>query len=598
MNHRFLGATVALFVGMFLVYNTLAVTVAERRHDIGIMRALGATRGQIRGVFTMEALLLGFVGSTLGLAGGLALASLSMETVRTILIEQFSTIELRELSIPPTTIALALAAGMGASLVASLRPSAAAAAEPPSNALRRVPIFVHPFETWWPLAAALLLAASAVILNQQRAHFAPRMATYVSLYLVGLAFMLATPFLARLGVALLRPVAWLLGTGGRLAADDLARSPGRTGLTVGKLALGLAMTIQTAGIITSTKEPIFSWIERAIAANLFVTSGSAITAGGGHTLMDEALGAKIAAHPDVADVMPVRLRTADFAATQIRICALPFETYGRHNQVTLSDGDEADLPRLFEVKARALLISDNFAVQHGTRVGDMLELNTGKHGRLAWRVIGSVRDYSWNRGTIFMDRAVYVTWFDDPMVDSYDLYVREGADPAAVRRELDERLGGAHQLVILDRDQFAQHIHHMIDQFYGLIYANAFMALAVSFLGVANTLAISVLQRRRELGLLRAVGATRWQVAWSVAAQALLIGILGLLLGVGLGALMQEFVLKVLMVEETGYFFAFIFPLTMTLATAAFALTAAQLAGAIPALRAASQPISEAVAYE
>src|SRR5262249_24168091 len=149
----------------------------------------------------------------------------------------------------------------------------------------------------------------------------------------------------------------------------------------------------------------------------------------------------------------------------------------------------------------------------------------------------------------FMDRAVYVAWFDDPVVDSYDLYVRDGVDPDTVRTALDERLGGAHQLVILNRDQFAQHIHHMIDQFYGLIYASAFMALAVSFLGVANTLAISVLQRRRELGLLRAVGATRGQVAWSVAAQSLLIGLLGLLLGIGLGAVMQEFVLNVLMVE-------------------------------------------------
>jgi putative ABC transport system permease protein len=593
-----LGATVALFVGMFLVYNTLAVTVAERRHDIGIMRALGATRAQIRGLFTTEALILGLVGSLLGLGGGLVLASFSMETVRTILIEQFSTIELRELAIPPTTIFLGLAAGMGASLVASLRPSAAAAAEPPSDALRRVPTFVHPFEAWWPLAAAMLLAASGVILNLQREHFAPRVATYVSLYLVGLAFMLATPFLARLGVALLRPVARLLGTGGRLAADDLTRSPARTGLTVGKLALGLAMTIQTAGIITSTKEPIFTWIEGAIRANLFVTSGSAITAGGGHTLMKEELGGEIAAHRDVADIMPIRLRMTDFAATQVRLCALPFETYGRHNQVTLTAGKDDDLPRLLDPATRSVLISDNFAVQHGTQVGDTLELNTGTHGKLPWRVIGTVRDYSWNRGTIFIDRAVYLAWFGDALVDTFDVFVREGADPGQVRRELDERLGGAHQLVILNRDEFGQHIHHMIDQFYGLIYANAFMALAVSFLGVANTLAISVLQRRRELGLLRAVGATRWQVAWSVAAQALLIGLLGLLLGIGLGALMQEFVLRVLMVEETGYFFAFIFPVTMTLATAAFALTAAQIAGALPAMRAASLPVSEAVAYE
>jgi putative ABC transport system permease protein len=124
------------------------------------------------------------------------------------------------------------------------------------------------------------------------------------------------------------------------------------------------------------------------------------------------------------------------------------------------------------------------------------------------------------------------------------------------------------------------------------------MALAVSFLGVANTLAISVLQRRREIGLLRSVGATRGQVAWSVAAQALLIGLLGIILGVGLGVVLEHYVLDVLMVQEAGYVFASLFPLLMTVVTAAFVIGAAQLAAAVPASQAAYQSIADAIAYE
>jgi putative ABC transport system permease protein len=167
-----------------------------------------------------------------------------------------------------------------------------------------------------------------------------------------------------------------------------------------------------------------------------------------------------------------------------------------------------------------------------------------------------------------------------------------------VKRDIEENLGQEHALFVLTNREFRLHVKKIMDQFYTLAYANAMMALAVSFLGVASSLAISVLQRRRELGLLRAVGATRWQVAWSVAAQALFIGILGLAVGVGLGAFLQEYVLRILMVEETGYVFAFVFPFTMTLLTAAFAVLAAQVAGFLPAFRAARRPIGEAVAYE
>jgi putative ABC transport system permease protein len=209
-----------------------------------------------------------------------------------------------------------------------------------------------------------------------------------------------------------------------------------------------------------------------------------------------------------------------------------------------------------------------------------------------------LEDFSWNRGTIFFDRDRYKELFDDSLVDSFDVYLKPGADPLAVRQDLQRTLGKEHMLVILTNAEFRGHIQQMMERFYTLVYANGCMALLVAFLGVANTLAISVLQRRRELGLLRAVGATRLQVAWSVTAQALLIAILGLGLGVAIGVMLEEYVLKVLLVEETGYVFALLFPVTMTLLATAFTVAGGQVAAALPAVRAAYLPVCEAVAYE
>ncbi len=612
-----LGATIALFVGVFLVYNSLAVTVAERRHDIGILRALGATRNQVRGLFMVEALILGAIGSTLGILAGLGLARLCLGTVAKVIRQQFSAIELPAVVLAPDQVGWALLAGMGVSLLASLAPAVAAAAEPPSDALRRVPVQFHPLRSWWPLLAGLLLAGIGVLFFYQRDLVGDllgrRVGTYGSAYLIGLAFMLMTPFLARLGVKLLYPLAQrFLGIGGRLAADDLARSPSRTGLTVGALALGLAMTIETAGVSMSTEVPLFEWLDRAIHADLFVTSGSAITGGGEHTPLHESLQKELETDAEtrtgrpgwgdtaIEEILPLRLTYVDYgrdaATARVLIYALPTDIYRRRTALKVTSGHADAWDRLSE-PGPFVLISDNFAVQHRVKAGDDISLPT-RLGPTPFHVLATIADYSWNRGTIIMDRDRYKEWFDDPLVDSFDLYLKPGVDPEQVRQDIQKRLGKQYDLVILTRAEFHQHIKTMLDQFYSLVYANGLMALAVSFLGVANTLAISVLHRRREIGLLRSVGATRGQVAWSVAAQALLIGLLGILLGVGVGVILQNYVLHVLMVEEAGYFFAALFPVTMTLVTTAFVIGAAQIAAALPASQAAWQSVSDAIAYE
>jgi putative ABC transport system permease protein len=408
--------------------------------------------------------------------------------------------------------------------------------------------------------------------------------------------MLAAPYLARLALALVRPVVVRLGPEVRLAADDLARAPARTGLTVGVLALGIAFTFMIAGLISSTERPLFRWMDEAVRADLFVTAGSTITGGGKHTPMSEQLGAQLVAHPAVGphirDVLPIRFKQVDFNRTKVLVCSLPIEPYRRHTRLQVTSGDPHAYRRLTDASAYHVVVSDNFAYQHRVRPGDTIELPTPSAGLVRWHVIATIPDYSWNRGTIFMDRALYKKCFGDTLVDSYDLYLHDEADPEAVRQAIHTHLGKEHELFVLTNSELQDHIEQMLYRFYSLIYANAISALAVAFLGVANTLAISVLHRRREIGLLRAVGATRRQIAWSVSAQALLICVLGLLLGTTLGVVMEHYVLHVLMVEEAGYFFSFVFPVTMTLLIAGITIVAAQLAGA------AYQPVSEAVAYE
>src|SRR5262249_28869565 len=175
-------------------------------------------------------------------------------------------------------------------------------------------------------------------------------------------------------------------------------------------------------------------------------------------------------------------------------------------------------PRLCDPKANYVLISDNFAALHGTKAGDDIELEG-----VSFHVIGTVLDYNWNRGTVIMDRDLYKRCFHDSLVDAFDIYLLPGKNPDAVRDGVDrwDRLWGVdHALVILKRDELRQRIADMIRRLFGIAYSQEIVVGLVAAMGVVMALLISVLQRRRELGLLRAVGATRGQILRTVLAEA------------------------------------------------------------------------------
>jgi putative ABC transport system permease protein len=183
-------------------------------------------------------------------------------------------------------------------------------------------------------------------------------------------------------------------------------------------------------------------------------------------------------------------------------------------------------------------------------------------------------------------------------VDVFDLYLAEGADPLQVRDDINHKLAAQHGLIVQTRDELQSYIDGMIERLYGIAYAQLVVVMCVAALGVITSLMISVLQRRREMGLLRAIGASQVQVVRSVLAEATLMGFLGTLIGLLIGIPIEYYVLKVVILEETGYLFPVYIPWSEALVIAAAALALATAAGLGPALYAIRQRIPEAIAYE
>lgn len=588
----------ALVVGLFLVYNSLSVSVAERRFEIGVLRSLGATRGQIWALFLGEAGVLGLAGVLLGIPCGVALGNLGLGPMQQVLSDLILNVEARRVVFSPEAILTAAAAGIITALLAALIPAVRAATEDPAHAVRMNPSaheFRHQLLTLCTCGLFLSGGAACMVL---RNSLPIRVGTYGGMVLVLLGLLMLTPFLAGILARLLLPIIRSVsGIEGRLAADNMIRSPGRTGLVITALAAGVAMIIQTAGVITSNEGAIINWVNDSIVADLFVTSGSPVSGSGQNQEMDEGVRKEIESLPEVEAALPMRFRQLDFRDTLIFLAAVDAKGFYDADQKKGEVPGRHLFPRLLEPGMPRAIISDNFAALHGVKEGDQITLH-GREASITLLVVGAMADYSWNRGTVLMDRNRFREVFHDDAVDVFDVYLRPEADHLKIREEILHRWGAEHALVVLTREELRGRIRGIIRRLYGLAYSQEIVVGIVAALGVVMALLISVLQRRRELGLLRAVGATQAQVLRSVLAEATLMGFLGTIIGLLIGIPLEWYCVRVILFEEAGFLFPFLIPWLETAVIAVLALTVATLAGLGPALRALRLRIPEAIAYE
>jgi putative ABC transport system permease protein len=590
----------ALVIGLFLVYMVLTVTVADRRHEVGVLRSLGATRGQVWALFVGEALVLGLAGAGLGVPAGIYLADyLGLEPIRALLSDLILPLENTRLEVTPDAVTAATLAGLATALLAALVPAVHAAREEPAGAVRRAPppAVVGHWVYLGAIALGFFLAGTACM--AARRSLPERWGTYGGFVLVLLGTLLTTPLLAALGARLVQPgVRALFGIEGRLAADNLVRFPGRTGLVITVLAAGVALFMQTAGVIRSNRDPIMEWVAEIMDADLVVNSGQAATGTGQSLAMPDSLGPEaLAASPDVAAALPVRYRQVDYGETRVFLLALDAEGFAAANR-RLGTGTGRDLyPLLRQPGPARALVSENFAALNGVQAGDVVKIR-GPRGPIELRVAGSVVDYNFPTGTLIVDRELYREHFDDPYVDEFYLYLRPRADAEAVRAELSRRWEEKYAVKVFTRAELLARYERMIRRFADVAYAQEVVVGLVAALGVLFALLISVMQRRRELGVLRAVGATQAQVLRSVLAEAVLMGLIGTGIGLVLGVPVEWYCVHVILFEEAGFLLPVRIPWREAALIGTAAMLTATLAGLWPALRTSRLHIPEAIAYE
>ncbi len=561
----------ALLIGMFIIYNSFAVAVAERRYEIGVLRALGARQAQIRALFLGESAVAGLAGSGLGVAAGIGMAQVMAGYITVVLEGMYGVAErVQEVAAQPWLIAAAVAAGTVTSMAAALAPAQAAARVDPTQALQKgkFQVFSLREHRLRRAAAAGLAVLSALCLTRGRSML-PLYAGYAGSILAAL---LLTPSLAMGLARLLRPLLRALRpVEGALAVDSLLQSPRRTSATVAALMISLALTLGMAGIARGAHASIIEWLRTTLDPDLFVTTSRTLTTAAFR--FPSSMAEELRRIEGIARVQGVR-------STRIRL---------GDKLVLLSAVDQ--------VLGGGLSVSENFAALYGVRVGDLLAVPT-PGGVLRRPIAGLVRDYQNQQGTILLDRQLYQEHWKDDTVNVFRIYLQPGAPAEEVRAAIVKACGAERRLFVLTNTEVRGYIERVADQWFRVTYVQTAVAVLVALMGIITTLTVSITDRRRELGVLQAVGGLRRQVRGTIRMEAVAIGVIGLVLGLALGALNLYYSLEIVRRDISGMAFDYHYPAGTALLLAPVILTAAFLASLAPAESALRGRLAEALEYE
>ena len=597
-NLNALGS-LTLLVGMFLVANTVSVAVLRRRPEIATLRALGTSRPAIFTAFLVEGAAVGIAGTALGEVLGLFASRAALRAVGGTVSTLYAPTTRIEAIDPAGPAALAALVGLSATLVATLLPAAEAMRVAPSPAMRPGAIEGVARRR---LGARAVLSGTALLLAALASRAGPidgfPLFGFLAVVLVVVALALAAPLLVRAGAALPgRILGRALGPAGRLGAGFFGGALAKNGIAVTALAMALGMTLAMIVTVASIRETVRVWVESTLRSDLWIKADAGGRSGIVGDLPPDVI-ALLEGIDGVDAVDPFRARdAADAEGRPFTLASGDFRVLARAGGLPFVDGRD---PRPIAASARErgeVLVSEPFARRFSAADGSTVTLPTPS-GPRPFRVAGVYRDYSNDRGTVVMDRELYLSIYRDPRVTSLAVLARPGVEPAELRRRVLAAAAGRYALTITTNRELRREVLVIFDRTFAVTRALEAIAVAVAVLGIANALMASAVERRRAFGLLRAVGAAGEQIRRATLVEALLCGLTGTLAALAAGAAFAWLLLTVINPQSFGWTVALSIPGRTLLGAAALVLLASVLAGIGPGRVAASVDPAAALAEE
>jgi putative ABC transport system permease protein len=587
---------VSLLVGTFLVYNTIYASVVRRRTELGILRALGVTRTEIRWLFLGEACVFGFIGIVLGGVGGVLLGRVMIGAVEKTISSLYVLMSIERVSLDPWQFALAGIFGIAAVIAGAWMPANEAAQVDPISTLSlgghaEASLQNQRQWRWWAIASLGL----AAILCAAALRSGPPLLAFGGAFLVLAGFAFSAPVTTELITGsvprLIR--GWYLL---RMAGDHLRRSLHRSAVTIAALATAVAMVIGLTVMIHSFRQSLTVWIEQGVVADLFIAPASNETIGLGSVIPPEAI-AWLREQPGVDSVDSFRevSGTARIQEGDQPVLMAVTEGRYRNNLQVEGRGGAEGMQRVF--RGEAIAITESLARRWHLREGMTLSLLTPK-GLEGFPIAAVYTDYSRDQGAVLMAHRRFVESWQDHGPMSLGVYLKPNTEPRKLAEEFVARFGSRGEFIAYSNRELRSRIFAIFDQTFAVTYVLRTIALLVAVIGIFLSVTTVVAERQRETGMLRAVGASRSQIAALFMAEAGLIGTAASVLGIVTGLALALVLTWVVNPAFFGWTIHLHIPTATIAATPLWVVAATILAAWWPAWRGALEPIATAVREE
>jgi putative ABC transport system permease protein len=572
---------VSLAVGAFLIYNTISVSVVRRRFEIGILRALGTSRYAVLAGFLGEAGCFGLLGGMAGVFLGRVMAEGAVKLVASTVASLYFSSRPAPISLSWDTALWAIAMGIGIALVSALGPAWEASRVAPVEAMargrREHQVHVH---RWQTAAVAVILACAAWAASRQDAVNGKPLYGYVCAVLSIAASALLIPALVS-GLAAITAgvIRRIFGVEALLATRSLAGSLRRTSVLVGALSTAIAVLTAVGIMVGSFRETVVVWMGDILQADLFLAP--AVPAGADrHPTMSAEIPAELSRLPEVEAIDQLRTYEIRYEGLPATLGGMDARIGGRRRRRSFLSGAPAEDVFHQLIGNDAVIVSEPFANKHHTRSGDILKLNLGERVG-SFRVLDVYYDYSSERGLILMDRATLFQYLPSADPSNVAVYLRPGVSLDEGQRAVERVIAGRRVAVVRNRTLRDQAIQ-VFDRTFAITYVLEALAVFVAVTGVGSALLALVIDRRREFGLLRFLGAANHQVRRIILFEAGLLGAVANITGVTLGLILSLLLIHVINKQSFGWTIQFHWPVLVLLGALSTVYITTILSGIYP----------------
>lgn len=583
----------ALLVGMFLIYNTMTFSVVQRLPLIGRLRALGVTKSEVLSMIVKEAVLIGLIGTILGITAGIGLAQFLLGLVTQSINDLYFVLSVQELTIELIPVLKAVILGLGATLLAAFWPAREAAEAEVSTVLRRSSNesrLAHRLPFIALIGLAISLAGGGILLIPNGGIIAG----YSSLLFVIIGFSLLIPALMVGLSALIRPILGALnGLIGKMSVRGVVTELSRTSVAVAALVVAVAASVGVGVMVDSFRVTVVSWLESQLQADIYVQPPSAVARKADAQLQVE--------------LVRIFKETEGVASVHSVFSEDVMTTFGSSNLVTTSLGAKAsesyqtkeiqdDFWEQF-AQEEVIMISEAYAYRFGIGMGDSLGIVTDK-GMRSFPIQAIYFDYASDMGTITMNRSLYDRYFDNRAISGLALYADDKTELDVLVNRLRVRAVGVQEVFIRSNKGLREASIEIFDRTFTVTVVLRLLAVLVAFVGILSSFMALQLERAREHAVLRANGMTPGQLWNYVITQTGVMGVIAGVLSIPLGLLISYVLVYVINLRSFGWTLEFVVSPSLLIQAVSLAVGAALLAGIYPSWKMAKAHPADALRSE